>query len=505
MNVRKEIQNIILTAIMLFVAIGVSAIEEKQYPAASWKQKGDVCYNAGRFAEALEYYTKALDGAKRNADDRTYYSTIGNIGNIYAGMNDLKRALYYYGTGYEASVKNHEPDMQWRFSTNIVAAYCMLKDVKSARAFFQQQMKIPVKDASVKRYYFLINQAYISMAENNTQMAEYYFRQTLSFATDRHMAMQYVLSPTIEIGRLRMQKGDVDGALECFRTANDSLQKSDNREQLVSVYRELSGIYKKIGKSDSAAKYRSRYLALSDSIFNVQQFNMANSKLFEYENKQTKERIDSLVSRSNMQLVVIAVFLILVLGLTLLYIALRRRTNALLETQRMLVSKNEELMQNERQGKLLLEQYVKMASRQPAADAPDIPASDNRIDQRSSISLSEEQRNRLLNSITTVMNDVAIISRSDFNLNMLADMVDSNTKYVSWIINDTYKKNFKTMLNEYRIHEACRRMSDTEHYGNMTLQAIYEELGYNSAASFIQSFKKVNGMTPSQYQKLLRG
>ena len=103
------------------------------------------------------------------------------------------------------------------------------------------------------------------------------------------------------------------------------------------------------------------------------------------------------------------------------------------------------------------------------------------------------------------MNDVAIISRSDFNLNMLADMVDSNTKYVSWIINDTYKKNFKTMLNEYRIHEACRRMSDTEHYGNMTLQAIYEELGYNSAASFIQSFKKVNGMTPSQYQKLLRG
>ena len=162
-------------------------------------------------------------------------------------------------------------------------------------------------------------------------------------------------------------------------------------------------------------------------------------------------------------------------------------------------------MQNERQGKLLLEQYVKMASRQPAADAPDIPASDNRIDQRSSISLSEEQRNRLLNSITTVMNDVAIISRSDFNLNMLADMVDSNTKYVSWIINDTYKKNFKTMLNEYRIHEACRRMSDTEHYGNMTLQAIYEELGYNSAASFIQSFKKVNGMTPSQYQKLLRG
>lgn len=39
----------------------------------------------------------------------------------------------------------------------------------------------------------------------------------------------------------------------------------------------------------------------------------------------------------------------------------------------------------------------------------------------------------------------------------------------------------------------------------MTIQAIYEELGYNSAASFIQAFKKVNGMTPSVYQKLKSG
>ena len=100
------------------------------------------------------------------------------------------------------------------------------------------------------------------------------------------------------------------------------------------------------------------------------------------------------------------------------------------------------------------------------------------------------------------MNDVEVISKSDFSLQMLADMVESNTKYVSWIINDTYKKNFKTLLNEHRIREACRRLADTEHYGNMTIQAIYEELGYNSAASFIQSFKKVNGITPSMYQKL---
>ena len=486
---RRHPHLIILAVLMLLLPQVAMGIEEKQYPAASWKSKGDMCYNAGRFAEALEYYTKALDGSKRNNDDRTYYATIGNIGNIYAGMGDLKRALYYYGMGYEASVRRKETDMQWRFSTNIVAAYCILKDVKNARAFFRLQMTIPVKDATIRQFYFLNNQAYISMAENNRQMAEYYFRKTLEFTTERHMPTQYMLGAIVEVGKLCMQKGDTNGALACFRTAQDSLMHMKNKEQLVNVYHELEGVYSKIGEKDSAKKYRSLYLAFSDSVFNVHQFNVANSKLFEYENNQTKQRIDSLVSRNKMQLAVIVVFVIMVVCLTLLYIALRRKTRSLLEAQRMLVSKNEELMQNDRQSKQILEQYVNIASRQAMAAQP-------------SVNLDEEQRNRLLNSITTVMNDVDTISRSDFNLQMLADMVESNTKYVSWIINDTYKKNFKTLLNEHRIREACRRLSDTEHYGSMTIQAIYEELGYNSAASFIQSFKKVNGMTPSMYQKL---
>lgn len=207
-----------------------------------------------------------------------------------------------------------------------------------------------------------------------------------------------------------------------------------------------------------------------------------------------------------MQLIVIIVFVIMVAGLTLLYIALRRRTRSLLDAQRMLVSKNEELMQNDRQNKQLLEQYVSMANRQAEKTEEKTEGktevNKNPTDSRQSVIIDEQQRNKLLNSITTVMGNVEVISRSDFNLQMLADMVESNTKYVSWIINDTYKKNFKTLLNEHRIREACRRLSDTEHYGNMTIQAIYEELGYNSAASFIQSFKKVNGMTPSMYQKL---
>ena len=207
------------------------------------------------------------------------------------------------------------------------------------------------------------------------------------------------------------------------------------------------------------------------------------------------------------------------MAVTLLYVALRRKARNLQEAQKMLVSKNEELMASDSHSRQLLKRYVEamdkqnkqtdveMADRDKAKDAANAVAdgTGEHEDQRTGSGLSEELRNRLLNSITTILEDVAVISNSDFNLSMLAEKAGSNTKYVSSIINDVYGKNFKTVLNEYRIREACRRLTDKDRYGNMTIQAIYEELGYNSAASFIQAFKKVNGMTPSVYQKLKSG
>ena len=358
------------------------------------------------------------------------------------------------------------------------------------------------------------------MADGNMSMSEYYFQKAMAYSSERKLPTMYYVGPLVELSKLSIQKGNYRVAISYLETACDSVSKMQNKDRLVSIFQAMSDAYKRLGNADSAESYRRRYLAMSDSIFNVSQFNLANGKLFEYENKENQRRIDSLMSQNYMQLVIIIIFVIFAIAVTLLYIALRRKARNLQEAQKMLVSKNEELMASASNSKKLLNSYVEALDRhegKKAAGTIDKEADNvaekaaaeeadeedkTKDDHRSEIALNEEQRNRLLNSITKVLDDVEVISRSDFNLQMLADMVDSNTKYVSWIINKTYNKNFKTLLNEYRIREACRRLTDREHYGNMTIQAIYEELGYNSAASFIQAFKKVNGMTPSVYQKL---
>lgn len=518
MSINWKYIHIIILYILLLTSVAASAVEKKQDPSLTLKVKGDACYEAGRYSDALEFYTKALESAKNEKNDQMYYVCLGNIGNIYASMNDIKRALHYYTTGYEAAKKTNDIDRQWGFSTNIVAAYCMLQEVDNAKAFFDVQMKIPYENTELKRYYFFNNQAYIAMAENNSRMAEYYFKKVMAFAQERHMNTMYYVGPLVELGKIYLQRKNSREAIECLEIARDSVLRMENKDRLVSIYQAMAEAYRKSGDADSAEAYRRRYLAMSDSIFNISQFNLANGKLFEYENKENKARIDSLTSQNYIQLFVILVFVVFALAVTLLYVALRRKARNLQDAQKMLVSKNEELMASDSHSRQLLKRYVEAIDKQKIQSGTEKPdkgmmhdadtgtgSIDGHEDQRTGLGLSEELRNRLLNSITTILEDVSVISNSDFNLSMLAEKAGSNTKYVSSIINDVYGKNFKTVLNEYRIREACRRLTDKDHYGNMTIQGIYEDLGYNSAASFIQAFKKVNGMTPSVYQKLKSG
>jgi AraC-like DNA-binding protein len=65
-------------------------------------------------------------------------------------------------------------------------------------------------------------------------------------------------------------------------------------------------------------------------------------------------------------------------------------------------------------------------------------------------------------------------------------------------LNDKLGKGFTLYVNEHRIQEACRILSTDE---NLTIEAIGEEVGFNSKSTFFSAFKKLKGMTPAMYQQ----
>ena len=72
------------------------------------------------------------------------------------------------------------------------------------------------------------------------------------------------------------------------------------------------------------------------------------------------------------------------------------------------------------------------------------------------------------------------------------------------VIHEKWGENFNSFLNSYRIKEACRRLGDIDHYGQLTIEAIASGVGFRSRTSFVTSFKRITGLTPSEYQRLAR-
>lgn len=84
-------------------------------------------------------------------------------------------------------------------------------------------------------------------------------------------------------------------------------------------------------------------------------------------------------------------------------------------------------------------------------------------------------------------------------LEQLATQLKIPPRTLSHIINHHFKYNFFEFVNRYRVEEAKRILADPEQT-NKTMIEVMADCGFNSKATFNTFFKKLAGMTPSQYR-----
>jgi len=104
----------------------------------------------------------------------------------------------------------------------------------------------------------------------------------------------------------------------------------------------------------------------------------------------------------------------------------------------------------------------------------------------------------MLDRLERVMNEKSVFKNPNLKLNDLANEINVSAHQLSQLLNDSLGKSFTLYVNEYRIQEACRILSTAE---NLTVEAIGEEVGFNSKSTFFSAFKKLKGMTPAMYQQ----
>lgn len=86
------------------------------------------------------------------------------------------------------------------------------------------------------------------------------------------------------------------------------------------------------------------------------------------------------------------------------------------------------------------------------------------------------------------------------SMDLLAKKSNLSNGYLSQIINQKEGKNFYDFINTYRVEEVKAHLKDSN-YDHYSILGIGLEAGFQSKSTFNAVFKKMTGMTPTQFKK----
>jgi AraC-like DNA-binding protein len=115
--------------------------------------------------------------------------------------------------------------------------------------------------------------------------------------------------------------------------------------------------------------------------------------------------------------------------------------------------------------------------------------------------LTENAIRHYAGKLVSLMTREKLFTNSDLKLGDLADCLKISSHNVSQVINSSFEMSYYDFINGYRIQEAIRMMTSTEHFKDSLIGIAYS-CGFNNKVSFNNAFRKFTGISPGKYRKL---
>ena len=113
-------------------------------------------------------------------------------------------------------------------------------------------------------------------------------------------------------------------------------------------------------------------------------------------------------------------------------------------------------------------------------------------------------RTELANELYQKIYDIVVIKKKykdpNFSSKDLAKLLQTNTRYLSAVVNSRFGMNYSCLLNEYRIKDAIRLLSDKK-CADKNVEEISAMVGFANRQSFYAAFYRIVGETPNGYRK----
>lgn len=413
-------------------------------------------------------------------------ATALELGYIFSSIGDQtgdhtvkKKALDYMLKAFRESLQTQDHNTTNTAFGNAITLAWSLKQYDVLTTEWKIFKRLKNNDAheftQFNLYYY---QILMLLKAKRYQEALPIFDKQLGLMPDDDSHARYTLLTIYNKSRVLALIGRYNEAIELLLRGERICQKYGTKDASVEFYRSLAEYQQRLGKKNLALQYQSHYFALKDTLLNLQQFANIKEISFAGSLRKVNEQMEQGRRERQIMTTTIIVLLIIALVISLSLYILYRKNRQLRASYSNLYQKNQEVLRLE-------EEYKK-------------PQLEEKYKQSR---LGEPDKQALYDKIQQILANSKEIFDSDFSLQRLADLTETSYKKVSQVINEKAGCNFNNLINEYRIKEACRRMNDKEQYGKYTIEAISTSVGFKSRSTFLLQFKRVTGLTPSEYQR----
>lgn len=451
------------------------------------------------YSKSHECLRKAEEIAK---DINHFYSNVMlNYGGMYQTLSEqsgdpkyLKNAFYYYRRSVELSIAENEPSTIGMAMVNLISVSSSLGNVQSIKPLLDKYKAFRKKHNSPSPdYNEFFYEGVVQMEKRQFATALHTFELQDSLAEKDSLQPRYhylaIYNQAMALSRMKRY----DEAVGRMKILEKMTAKVDMEDAKLDVFHTFYDIYREEGDTVMSEKYQLKYLLVRDTLLNKQ-------LRFVDEAKKVDEQIAEINHQRRIQQTIIMASVIIVVIVLVFLLIVFYKNRRLKNLNKSLYQKTVDMLRSDE----LERKRMKALEQQLGEQRKTKEEAKTQNKKYSGSTLSTLDKQTLFADICTAMEAGNGLFSPDFSVSSLAALVSSNTKYVSQVINETVKVNFNTFINEYRIKEACKRLSDTAHYGNLTIEGVANSVGFRSRTAFVVAFKKFVGLTPSEYQRMAK-
>lgn len=501
-------------------------------------------YEQGNYQLALHHCGRSISFANATESRRSLYLSLYYMGCIAQTYSKLSDAARFYDFALTLCPSD-SAEIRAKILSNMIVVLGRDNGVEQASSYYQEYERIKgINNTREDSCRHLSNLAYLELSKANYSNALNYLNQERAYVNQLADADVIKAGMETDFAFAYLALNQNDSAIICLKRCEKILEGIHRPFLLARTYRYLSEVYEKQGNKDLSLAYLGNYQHLVDSVFNDKDYFLEINRISPIITRLNNELVKHNQQRLFLKLAIVTI-LFLALLISMLLLRHHRRYQSHNITPSLSPSnshENEEIAESIEQNSTSTEDNTQSTepvipsvdenshsdveipqsitknaqsiaensqSIEENTSSSDTNSSEETIPSEESIPsvsplfpLAADDPNGLIaQRIDAILNDTQYLCDNSFNLNTLVQLTGSNIAYVSKIINEKYNNNFRSVLNERRVKLACEKMDDVEYYGNLTISAIAEKVGYKSSNSFINAFKKVMNTTPYIYQQ----